>query len=115
MLESKFNQVIEEWMVYCNKPEVQFSSSVQPVRDCEFYRAIVSMGFEALPLIRRLYERNDTNIEMSVIQAHGLIGVVKEIVGDNFQIPTEIQGRVNEIKAYTKNWLDSNMSEYLKN
>ena len=114
MLEDTFNKTIDEWIEHCKKPEIQLSSSIQLVRDCEPYRKIVSMGREALPLVRQLYDRDSSgNFELSVVQGHGLLGVVREIAGDDFQIPEEIRGKVPAMEDYTKRWLDENMSRYV--
>lgn len=113
MLETNFNKAVEAWMNHCRKPYVQFSSLSRPTIDCEAYREIVSMGHEALPLVRKLYDRDNTGIfELSIIQAR-LVGVVKEIVGENFKIPNELRGRISEIETYTKQWLDNHMSKYI--
>ncbi len=112
MLEDSFNQAVNEWIEYCKKSEVRFSSSIQSVRDCEPYRKIVSMGSKALPLVRQLYDRDSSsNFELSIIKGHGLLGVVKEIVGGGFQIPGAISGRIREMEEYTKNWLDKHISK----
>jgi len=114
MLEDTFNQAVDEWIEHCRKPEVQYSSSIQSVRDCEPYRKIVSMGSEALPLVRQLYDRDSSsNFELSIVKGHGLSGAVREIVGEDFQIPEVIRGRVTEMEQYTKSWLDSHISEYV--
>lgn len=116
MLESQFDKYVDEWTLHCKKPEVRVSSSVIPLRDCDAYRKIVSMGPNVLPFVRRLYDKdNSNNFELSIIQAHGLIGIVKEIIGDDFQIPEDIRGRVSEVESYTKDWLDHNMPQYVSN
>ena len=72
------------------------------------------MGYEALPLIRQVYDRDSSdNFELSIVQGHGLISVVREIVGDDFSIPEEICGRISAMEHYTKRWLDENMSKYV--
>ena len=114
MLKNSFSHIVNEWIEHCRKPEVQLSSSGKQVRDCEAYRKIVSLGSEALPLIRRLYDLDSSyNFELSIIKGHGLLGVVREIVGEDFQIPQIIRGRVAEMENYTKEWLDNNMSKYI--
>jgi len=172
-LEDNFNQAVQEWIEHCRNPHVQISSSAEPVRNCEAYRKILSMGKAVLPLVRQLYdadvsfyiygqdtmgeyaafpttnrltERQDLfdallafqygetaeesnegfnkitqigqeeagrDFPLSIIQEHGLVSLVKEIVGDDFQIPEEIRGKVPAMEDYTKRWLDENMSRYV--
>jgi len=113
-LANDFHQAVEEWIEHCSNPRVQVSSSAEPVRDCDSYRKIVSMGHQALPLIRGVYDRNSAdNFELSIVQGHGLASAVREIVGDDFSIPEEIRGRIRAMKDYTKRWLDENSSNYV--
>jgi len=73
------------------------------------------MGYRALPLIRQVYDRDSSdNFELSIVQCHGLVSVVREIVGGDFSIPEEIQGRISAIEDYTKRWLDENMGRYIQ-
>ncbi|MBI5066309.1 hypothetical protein HZA97_08800 [Candidatus Woesearchaeota archaeon] len=109
-LEELFNQSIEEWVVHCKSPEVQFSSFLKPVFDCDVYRKIVSMGRDALPFIRQFYDKDSYgNLALEIVQGHGLPRAVREIVGEEFEIPEELSGRIILIEEYTKNWLDKNM------
>ena len=55
-LEDSFHQAVGEWIEHCRNPQVQVSSSSESVRDCDAYRKIISMGKEALPLVRQLYD-----------------------------------------------------------
>lgn len=112
-LEKDFYQAVEEWLEYCKNTRVQFSSSGEPVINCDPYRKIVSMGYEALPLIRKVYDRDSSdNFELSIVQEHGLISAVREIVGDDFSIPEQIRGHLFAMENYTVNWLDENMKKY---
>ena len=112
-LEAKFHQAVEEWIEHCGNPAVQLSSSGEPVINCDPYRKIASMGYEALPLVRQVYDRDSSdNFALSIVQGHGLLAVVNEIVGSDFSIPEEILGRISKMKDYTKGWLDDNMSRY---
>ena len=113
-LEDNFYQAVQNWKEHCKKPQVSLSSSSQPVRDCDSYRKIISMGYDALPLIRQLYDKDSFNdLELSIIQGHGLCIAVMEIVGDGFLIPKELRGNISAIEDYTRNWLDENMDKYL--
>lgn len=171
-LADNFNQAVQEWIEHCKNPHVQVSSSSEPVRNCDAYRKIISMGREVLPLIRQLYdadasffihgqdktgdyaafpttkrltrrqelfdalfafqygetaeesnagfdkmtqvgqEEAERDFPLSIIKGHGLSFLVKEIVGNDFQIPQEIRGRIPEIEGYTKRWLDENIGRY---
>jgi hypothetical protein len=114
MNEANFHQAVADWIDHCRNPHVQVSSSVEPVRNCDSYRKIVSMGYEALPLIRQVYDRDSSdNFELSIVQGHGLVSVVREIVGDDFSIPEEIRGRIPAMEDYATRWLDENMGKYV--
>ncbi|HLC80892.1 MAG TPA: hypothetical protein VJG31_03925 [Candidatus Nanoarchaeia archaeon] len=113
-IEDKFNQAVEEWITHCRNPQVQFSSSSDPIKNCGAFKKIVLMGYEALPLIRQIYDRSSFgNLALAIVQSHGLVSVVNEIVGNDFSIPSEIQGNIFAIEDYTKQWLDKNMNKYL--
>lgn len=115
MDEVIFNQALQEWVEHCKKPEVQLSSYSKPVTDCEAYRKIVSMGYEALPLVRKVYDRDSSSERgFSIVKELGLHSVIREIVGDKFSIPKEIYGKVPAIEEYTKRWLDENMLRYVQ-
>jgi len=112
-LEEKFNSTVKKWEAHCEKTRVRFSSSPKPVRDCDAYREIVSMGNSSLPLIRKLYDKDSqNNIGLSGIQAFGLISAVKDIIGDDFTIPEDIRGNIKMMEDYTKRWLDNNINKY---
>ena len=128
-LESRFNQAVEEWVVHCKKPE--YDSSFQSLSDCDAYRSIVAMGSDALPLIRKLFDKPEDDqpedkLEFSRIKRHGLVRAVRDIVGPEFTIPDEIKGKIQVIEGriqatgktslpedYTKRWLDEHMSKYV--
>jgi len=109
-----FHRLIEEWIEHCKSPVIQLSSLIKPVRNCDAFREIVSMGYEALPLIRKVYDRDSSdNFGLSIVQEHGLVFVVSELMGDNFSIPEEIRGQISATKDYTKRWLDENIPKYM--
>ena len=113
VVEDNFNEALNEWIEHCKNPRVRFSSFDEEVRDCNACRKIVSLGPKVLPLIRKLYDRDSSgNFELSIIQRHGLVEIVGQIVGSDFQIPEAIRGRISKMGNYTKNWLDENMSRY---
>ena len=114
-LEEEFNQAIEEWKTHCKKPELKYSSTRFPaVTNCDAYRKIVSMGPKIFPLIRKLYDRDSSkDSKLGKIKLFGLVSIVKEIAGSDFQIP--VKGIKNEgLGQYTKEWLDENMHKYLE-
>lgn len=43
-LEDDFEQAVQEWVDHCATSEVCLSSSPNPVRDCDAYRRICSIG-----------------------------------------------------------------------
>ncbi|PIO08713.1 hypothetical protein COU59_00605 [Candidatus Pacearchaeota archaeon CG10_big_fil_rev_8_21_14_0_10_34_12] len=171
-LEDNFHQAVGEWIEHCRNPHVQVSSSSESIRNCDAYRKIISLGKEALPLLRQLYdtdasfyvsgqdekgeyaafstkklanrqdfmsalfafqygetaeesntgfnqmtqigrEESEKDLPLSIIKGHGLVSVIREIVGDDFSIPEEIRGRISAIEDYTKEWLDKNMHRYV--
>jgi len=72
------------------------------------------MGYEALPLIRKVYDLDSSdNFALSIIQGHGLFSTVEKIVGNDFSIPEEIWGKILKMKDYTKEWLDENLGKYI--
>lgn len=116
MSKDIFYQAFEKWIEHCRSPHVRFSSFSEPIRNCDAYRKIVSMGYEALPLIRQVYDRDSSDdLAISIVKGHGLVAVVREILGDDFSIPKEIRGHISAIEDYTKRWLDENMNKYVPN
>lgn len=112
-METEFNQAVEEWITYCRNSGALFDSSAKAIINCEAYNKILLMGHRALPLIRKLYDRDiSDNFELEVIQGRGLLALVREIVGEDFQIPIEIRGNIHALEEYTKNWLDKNINKY---
>ena len=114
MNETYFNTLIEGWIKHCKQPEVEFSSSGIPVRENCYYRELAKGGKEILPYVRSLYDLNNRNFAFEIIKAHGLPSLVKDIVGEDLVIPTEIHGHVSSIENYVKNWLDLNLDKYKK-
>lgn len=113
MDEKEFEKAVEEWIGYCKTPKVIYSSNPKTITKCDAYEKIGYMDYDALSLIRKLYDKNNSNnFALSIIQEHGLVQLVKEIIGDDFKIPKEIQGRIKKMEKYTKNWLDKNMNKY---
>ena len=117
MAESDFYTAVEEWIEHCKKPDVHYSSSSDSARNCSAYRKIVAMGHEALPHVRQLFNwvfpEQTGSFALEVIKAHGLVGIVRDVVGEDFSIPKDIRGRVSEIERYTIRWLDRNMHKYV--
>jgi hypothetical protein len=113
-LEDNFNHAVEGWMEHCRNPRILVSCSNKPLRNCDPCKRIISMGYEALHLIREVYDRDSSdNFELAMIQGHGLVYVVRKIVGDEFSIPEEIRGNIPTMEEYTKRWLDENLN-YIK-
>jgi len=104
--EQRFNQYLEAWKVRARET-AHFSSPV-PLFDCQAYREIVSMGQAALPLLRKAYDRDSrTDFPLAIIQAHGLVRAVRDIIGPEFSIPENIRGDMLAIEEFTRNWLDT--------
>ena len=120
-LKDEFRKNLAEWKEYAASPEVIVWSMDWKYRDCVAYRNIVNMGMEALPLIR------DACIseEYSEFAIWGYAHIVREIIGEEFDIPPifgnlfrerEIckhgckHGETGLVAAYTAGWLEG----YLK-
>jgi hypothetical protein len=113
-MKEQFDEYVRDWIEHLEKPSVKFAAFVGPMRDCDAYRGIVNMGAAVLSLVRTLYDEPiDGDHELESLQKHGLVGVVAEIVGDDFVIPKEIRGMVNKMQEYTISWLDENKYRYL--
>ena len=113
-VEQTFYEALNGFIKHCRDPHIQASSCVEDILNCDSYRTIVSFEYNALPLIRNVYDKESPDdLALSIVKAHGLVAIVKKIVGNDFQIPIEIKGNISEIEAYTKRWLDENMSNYL--
>ncbi len=112
-LKKNFNIYLDEWKKHTRT--CLHHSTTQPMLDCDAYKQIISMGFKVLPLLKRLYDKDSsTDFELDVIKAHGIVRAVRDIVGEDFQIPEEIRGNIPKMENYTKNWLNKNMNNYLK-
>ena len=111
--ERKFDELVEAWKKHCMKPDVLTDSSTKAVTECPEYREIVSKSYLALPLIRGLYDTDDTyDFSLRIVKSHGLARAVKEILKEDFFIPKDIAGKIYEMEEYTKKWLDENISKY---
>lgn len=104
-LETKFNNNLEQWREHCKKN--LYSSCIKDYIDCNAYKNIVEMGREALPLIRKAYDTEQKDNPGSVRWL--LCNVVRKIVGDEFTIPTWMQGKISTMEKYTIKWLDENI------
>jgi hypothetical protein len=115
MNEKIFEQAVEEWIEYCKTPEVVYSSNPTKMIGCDAYKKLLSMGYRILPSIKKLYDKNSVdNFTLYSIQGMGLVFLVEDIIGKDFQIPDDIKGNTKKMKDYTKNWLDKNMDKYMQ-
>ncbi len=113
MNEKEFNQIVKEWMKYCRTPAFTFNSNPSRIKKCNAYTRIVFMGYKALPLIRKLYDKKSSNNPaLFSIQKDGLIRLIQDITGGQFKIPKGTYGAA--VHNFAKNWLDENMNKYLK-
>tara|TARA_Y100000034_G_scaffold110845_1_gene143358 strand:+ start:429 stop:761 length:333 start_codon:yes stop_codon:yes gene_type:complete len=107
-IEEQFDGHVGDWKKHCDT--VSVSSNPNDYTNCEAYRQIAALGSDSLPLIRKVYGGSDDNAFFPIL---GWTTLVREIVGDEFQIPKEIRGRVHEIRDYTIRWLDENIERYV--
>ncbi len=114
MNEIDFERAVKEWIEYCKIPKVQLSSNPDTITECDAYKKILSMNYKALPLIRKLYDKDSSNnFSLQGIKGFGLTMLVRDIIGVKFNIPDNIRGKISMMENYTKNWLDENMNRYL--
>lgn len=107
MERETFYHHLNEWESHCEKPSVKFSSAGDLERACAAYWDIVSMGEEALPYIREVYEMDESGKEgLAFIKAHGLVAAVKDILREEFWIPPRILGNIPAIQTYTAHFID---------
>jgi hypothetical protein len=108
-LEEQFKENLEAWRKY-HLEHLHDSSPVTSL-NCEAYRNIVSMGKEALPLIRKAYDSESSDPHDYKSLRYLLVHSVAEIVMEDFEIP---EGHILETEDYTIKWLDENMSKYVR-
>ena len=116
---SKFERLIDDWAEHCGKVAHHPNPNSNPNMyiDCYSYRRLVGMGPKILPLIREVYEpdyqKKRGTFMWGFESMHcNLVMLVKQLVGDDFQIPEEASGKIDTLKRITMEWLDSNMQRY---
>lgn len=60
-----------------------------------------------MPLIRKAYD-NPTDLDEGLI-LHGFPRLVKSLVGDDFVIPKNITGKLDDLKKHTIKYLNSRL------
>ena len=119
LMRKQFEQALREWGDHCTSSRIQVSSRVSDYIDCDGYKQLKAMGAKILPLIREIYEPQyltergivkNTGIE--TVRDLGLACLVSELCGQDFEVPANVQGRVEAMKQFTAGWLDSNMQRY---
>jgi len=108
-LEEQFNQAVGEWREFCSQSHVQFSSQIRSRLMSEPYDKILAMGPSVLPLIKKEYEGENTEIGPAWISA---VAQIVTNAGGQFEIPEGIRGRIRQMRSYTLNWLERNMQDY---
>lgn len=109
-LEDQFKEQLGKWVEFIKGPAIQFSSMATDMMECKEYENLRTMGKEIIPLIRKHYEDFESGGTMAM---HALPMLVGGIMGNEFQIPVNIQGRMQAIENYTRNWLNENADKYL--
>ena len=89
-LKERFYGNLQTWEEHCESWRVTLDSSPQAVRNCKSYKNLVAMGRDILPYIQEVYQVREE--ENSTLVFHGLVALVRDIVGESFKIPEEIQG-----------------------
>lgn len=62
--ERGFEKWAGEWKAYCEQPEIELSSDIQAVLDCEPFRKLVGMGKPVIPPIMGRFETNGDGIKI---------------------------------------------------
>lgn len=104
-IEEQFDDYVKAWKKHCDP--VNYSSNPNEYTSCEPYRRLVALGSEVLPFIRKAYAGSE---EDAFFPMFGWASMVREIVGDTFQISEEIRGRIEAIRGYTITWLDDHLN-----
>jgi len=111
-LEARFNELLIAFQKRAE--QTSHLSGVRELLDCDAYREIVAMGKQALPLIRKAYDLYDKdNINLQIVKCHGFLNAVKTIAGNDYQVPQDLRGKIDEVENFTKAWLDENMAKYV--
>lgn len=98
---------IQYWDAHCQL-RINSSNSRDYI-DCEGYRNLVEMGKSALPFIYNAVETGKFAGEFGWRNHLGRL--LRDIVGDEFNIPEEIIGKVGRFKKYTIDWLKDYVSK----
>lgn len=91
-LGKKFREELYAW-----QKETGFHSSTTAIKDNDHYRAIVAMGKDVMPYIIA---------EMRTRPCIGMLGMVREIMGDFPKIEESDRGRVKRIADIVVRWYD---------
>jgi hypothetical protein len=110
-IDDVFREAIDEWKEHCQNNA--FYRMPGPYLECDAYEQIVAMGSAALPLLRKIYDADiSVDPEIERVQAY-IIYAVQDIIGKDFSIPDEINGRISAMQGYTLEWLNENMHKYV--
>lgn len=93
-VENQFDEAVKSWEAHCE--ETRFSSNPLDYLNDTAIEAIVKLGRAALPLIKVHLE----NKPHSMILTTGWLGVVERITGSASEIPEEISGKMQDIRAH---------------
>ncbi len=99
--EKIFYENLIAWNNHCE--DVQYSLRPDDYLACPAYHNIIALGKDALPFIRNAYNLPE-DISIPLI---GWGPLLRTIIGNAFQIPKTLEGRLLEIKHYCKDWLDT--------
>ena len=92
--ERQFDEAIKKWEAHCE--ETQFSSNPLDYKDDAAIEEIVKLGRAALPLIKAHLE----NKPDSMILTMNWLEVVEKITGSASELPQEIRGNMQGIRAH---------------
>lgn len=80
--------------------------------NCEGYRTLRCLSFDALPFLREIYDRDSARDRGLASVKRDLHRAVGDIVGEEFEVPPDILGDETRVSAYTMRWLDENVRRF---
>lgn len=108
--EETFYLLLRQWQDHCRKIAIRVSSSSRAITDCPAYQALVALGYAIIPLIRKEFEDDGSDdMGITIIRNRGFTMLIKDIAGNDFQIPGSMMGKMSEIHDFTRQWLAEHM------
>jgi hypothetical protein len=100
--KAAFEKHLAQWKQHCD--DVAHSSRPSDYVDCDAYRSLVQMGKSILPLVKTEYSGTDDQAFFSIA---GWAQMIREITGEEVDVPTREWGRIEKIRDRYVRFLDS--------